>query len=143
MMSYVAAPFFERALPGARLGPVPKVVYIDRQASKRRLRHEDHLGLMDTLLSLRDSGRIAFKHAKLEDLSHAEQVTMVSDADVSRVGGYDDGEWWAALTRVKIIVGVHGNGLTHLLWMPQGGNVVEVSPHAGGGEGEGDRLTDG
>jgi hypothetical protein len=92
MMSYVAAPFFERALPGARLGPVPKVVYIDRQASKRRLRHEDHLGLMDTLLSLRDSGRIAFKHAKLEDLSHAEQVTMVSDADVSRVGGYDDGE---------------------------------------------------
>ncbi|GFZ42512.1 hypothetical protein JCM24511_00228 [Saitozyma sp. JCM 24511] len=108
MMSYVAAPFFERALPGARLGPVPKVVYVDRQASKRRLRHEDHLGLMDTLLSLRDSGRIAFKHAKLEDLSHAEQVTMVSDAD--------------------IIVGVHGNGLTHLLWMPQGGNVVEFFP---------------
>lgn len=32
----------------------------------------------------------------------------------------------AAEQRVQIVMGVHGNGLTHILLMPEGGKIIEV-----------------
>ncbi len=46
--------------------------------------------------------------AKMELHTAVEQIQMSSKADV--------------------IIGVHGNGLTNVLWMPKGGLVIELFP---------------
>jgi hypothetical protein len=61
-----------------------KIVYLDRQASSRRLRADDHLGLMDVL---EDMARVrqdfTFVHAKLEEMDKRAQIEAMSDARVS------------------------------------------------------------
>ncbi|KAK4688429.1 P-type Ca2+ transporter type 2C, partial [Tremellales sp. Uapishka_1] len=99
-----STPFQTRLLPMTTLRRIPKVVYVDRQSSDRALAQADHEALVEVLNEL----NVDFIHAKMEAMSFESQVEAVSDAD--------------------IMVGVHGNGLTHMMWMPEGGAVVEVFP---------------
>ncbi|KAF8997469.1 hypothetical protein BDQ17DRAFT_1283867 [Cyathus striatus] len=75
----------------------PVVTYISRQGGGRRLIHEDHLGLVKVLRELESDGICEVNVAMMERMSMKEQI--------------------AAAARSTIIVGVHGNGLTHQLWM--------------------------
>lgn len=88
-------------------GPLPSeradnsklvITYVSRQASKRRkLRQEDHEGLVTELNALRDRYGYEVNIASMEKLSRAEQMRLAG--------------------RTTILMGVHGNGLTALLWM--------------------------
>ncbi|PPR05070.1 hypothetical protein CVT24_010257 [Panaeolus cyanescens] len=78
---------------------LPLVTYINRQATKRRLDNASHDSLVEEMRKLEWAGLIRFKEAKMEEMGGLEgQVGVVAES--------------------AIIVGVHGNGLTHQLWMP-------------------------
>jgi hypothetical protein len=81
-----------------------KVVYINRQNTGRHLSSEEPL--------LRTIARydkvIDFHNVRMEDLSFEEQVELVRDADV--------------------LLGVHGNGLSHQMFMPPRRYVIEFFP---------------
>jgi len=76
----------------------PLVTYVSRQAGGRRLVAEDHDALVAALRELEADGVCDFKLAAFEGMSLREQVELVA--------------------RTTIMMGVHGNGLTHQLWMP-------------------------
>ncbi|KAJ7773830.1 hypothetical protein B0H16DRAFT_1303994 [Mycena metata] len=76
----------------------PLVTYISRQGSGRRLVAEDHDALVTALRALEVDGVCEFRLAVMERMTLREQIELVS--------------------RSTILVGVHGNGLTHQLWMP-------------------------
>jgi len=74
-------------------------IYISRRhAAKRRLLNEADLR---PLLDLH-----GFEVVCMEDLTFAEQVRLSANCTV--------------------IAGLHGAGLTHMLWMPPGGRVIEI-----------------
>ncbi|KAF7349429.1 hypothetical protein MSAN_01732800 [Mycena sanguinolenta] len=77
---------------------LPLVTYISRQGTGRRLLAADHNALVDALKELEVEGLCEVQIAVLERMTLAEQIELVA--------------------RSLIIVGVHGNGLTHQLWMP-------------------------
>ncbi|KAF8067941.1 hypothetical protein FPV67DRAFT_1416086 [Lyophyllum atratum] len=82
----------------------PVVTYISRQdAGSRALLPADHEALVKALVDLEAEGICEFHEARMEDLSLREQIELPA--------------------RSTIIIGVHGNGLTHQLWMPE-------SPHS-------------
>ncbi|ODN76491.1 hypothetical protein L202_05157 [Cryptococcus amylolentus CBS 6039] len=87
---------------------VPKIVYVDRQGTDRKLDDESHMGIAVVLAELDALGLARVGHKKMERLTHVEQVEAVADAD--------------------IIIGVHGDMLTHQLWMTEGGVVIELFP---------------
>ncbi|KAK4686078.1 RNA-dependent RNA polymerase, partial [Tremellales sp. Uapishka_1] len=87
---------------------LPKIVYIDRQGGHRRLTDESHLGLIRVLSDFEREKRARIAHVRLEDFDQAKQVEIVADAN--------------------ILIGVHGMGLTHMLWMNLGGSVIEIFP---------------
>nr|XP_031858488.1 uncharacterized protein CI109_006133 [Kwoniella shandongensis]KAA5525560.1 hypothetical protein CI109_006133 [Kwoniella shandongensis] len=105
---------YDVAPPPHRLGPskslynIPKILYVDRQGTERKLSGEAHAGLAVVLGELESMGRARVVHKKMEKISHEEQIRNVADVD--------------------IMIGVHGDGLTHQLWMPEGGVVIEVFP---------------
>ncbi|KAL7421372.1 hypothetical protein Q5752_004257 [Cryptotrichosporon argae] len=66
----------EGAAPGAHV-----VVYVDRQGSSRRLRDEDHEGVLEVLEVLREEGN-AVRHVQFEGMSVAEQIEAVADASI-------------------------------------------------------------
>ncbi|EIW69813.1 hypothetical protein TREMEDRAFT_61582 [Tremella mesenterica DSM 1558] len=76
----------------------PVITYISRQSSRRHLKHESHLELVENLE----------KKAKENDwelyIVEAEKMTKE--------------EQFALAGKTTIMLGVHGNGLTHLIWMP-------------------------
>ncbi|KAJ7129079.1 hypothetical protein C8R46DRAFT_1363306 [Mycena filopes] len=76
----------------------PLVTYISRQGGGRRLVQADHEALVAALRALEAEGVCEFQMAAMERISLREQIELVS--------------------RSTILVGVHGNGLTHQLWMP-------------------------
>ncbi|KAK1924496.1 hypothetical protein DB88DRAFT_490663 [Papiliotrema laurentii] len=84
----------------------PHVVYVDRQNTDRRLPNETHDALLDLFAEFDHSGRVEFKHVVLEDLTPHEQIETVAYAD--------------------IMVGIHGNGLTHEMWMPARSTLIEL-----------------
>lgn len=81
----------------------PVVSYIDRQRTGRRLPAVDHNWLLSYLQNHPD---IDFQHLFMEDYDAKEQIRLAAQSDV--------------------IMGVHGNGLTHLLWMAPHSHVVEM-----------------
>ncbi|WWC87940.1 uncharacterized protein L201_002840 [Kwoniella dendrophila CBS 6074] len=91
---------------GKPLKSIPKIVYLDRQESTRKLSVEDNQGLLDVFENLTKHGKAIYENPHLPELSFKQQVEVVKDAD--------------------IIIGIHGNGLTHQLWMPEGGIVIEL-----------------
>ncbi|KAJ9119173.1 hypothetical protein QFC22_003665 [Naganishia vaughanmartiniae] len=80
------------------VGFKPLVTYISRQSSRRRLTPESHEDLVQALE----------KHSKAKGwelrIVEAEKMTKEEQLDLA--------------ARTTIMLGVHGNGLTHLLWMP-------------------------
>ncbi|KAJ7274863.1 hypothetical protein C8J57DRAFT_1177726 [Mycena rebaudengoi] len=93
---------------GAASGVRPLVTYISRQGGGRRLDERDHLALVQTLRELEADGLCAFHLAAMERMSLRDQIELAS--------------------RSTILVGVHGNGLTHQLWMPPSvrSTVIEI-----------------
>ncbi|ORX37567.1 hypothetical protein BD324DRAFT_650140 [Kockovaella imperatae] len=85
---------------------IPNVVYVDRQSSDRRLVAEHHEALVALLRSRHERGEIKFVHAAWENHTVIEQFHISADAD--------------------IMVGVHGNGLTHEMWMTEKATLVEL-----------------
>lgn len=80
------------------------VTYIDRQtSSKRRLPPVVHEKILKFMNSMSD---ITFQHLQMESLNFEEQVSAVQKTD--------------------LLIGVHGNGLTHSLFMKPRGSVCEI-----------------
>lgn len=78
------------------------VGYIDRQNTDRRLLDEHHEWVVQYLAYHPD---VDFLHLHMENYSPQEQIAIASRCDM--------------------IVGVHGNGLTHSLWMSPHRYVIE------------------
>lgn len=111
------------ALPVERPGPgkslvegLVKVVYVDRQGSDRKFDNASHDGLVRVLDKLQTSGvtvggrpvEVRVEMVKFENMTPQEQLKVAYDTDV--------------------FVGIHGNGLTHLVWARPGATVIEVFP---------------
>ncbi|WVW83994.1 hypothetical protein I302_106019 [Kwoniella bestiolae CBS 10118] len=84
---------------------VPIVLYINRQLTGRRLIAEDADVLEQEMENLDREGVIEWINAQMETLSRVDQFCLALKADV--------------------IMGVHGNGLSHALWMKPGSAVLE------------------
>ncbi|KAF8908529.1 hypothetical protein CPB84DRAFT_1744161 [Gymnopilus junonius] len=86
----------------------PIVTYVSRQRTGRRLTEDDHQGLIKSLLELEADGLIELNIAVMETMTFSKQIETVA--------------------RSTIMVGVHGNGLTHQLWMPPSSRstVIEI-----------------
>ncbi|KAF9071795.1 hypothetical protein BDP27DRAFT_1446016 [Rhodocollybia butyracea] len=86
----------------------PVVTYISRQKTGRRLVDKDHEALIRSLSELQDEGFCEVEIPVMENMSVKEQIELVS--------------------RSTIMLGVHGNGLTHQLWMPSSpwSTVIEI-----------------
>jgi len=89
---------------------VTTVTFVDRQSSQnRRLAQELSKSLL-WLLGTADP-RIDVKWTRFELLSFREQVLRASQTD--------------------ILMGVHGNGLSHVLWIRKPGALIEIFPGSG------------
>ncbi|WWC72364.1 uncharacterized protein I206_106326 [Kwoniella pini CBS 10737] len=87
---------------------VPVVTYINRQLTSRRLIDEDDQELIEEMEKLDDEGVIEFHNAFMEKLPRVDQFCLVMKTDV--------------------MFGVHGNGLSHQLWMKPKSAVMEIMP---------------
>ncbi|KAF8224737.1 hypothetical protein L208DRAFT_1425748 [Tricholoma matsutake] len=87
---------------------VPVVTYISRQGGARRLSDADHEGLVQSLRDLESEGICRVNVVRMETMSVKEQVAVAS--------------------RSTVLIGVHGNGLTHEIWMPPSSRstVIEI-----------------
>ncbi|WVR06959.1 hypothetical protein IAU60_003995 [Kwoniella sp. DSM 27419] len=85
---------------------VPVVLYINRQLTGRRLLEEDAERLNEEMHKLDQEGVIEFIDAQMETYSRVDQFCLALKAD--------------------IMLGVHGNGLSHALWMKPHGAVIEM-----------------
>ncbi|ORX33241.1 hypothetical protein BD324DRAFT_684385 [Kockovaella imperatae] len=108
LLNSLEIPALLRPSLGKSLRKIPKILYVSRQSSNRKFTEQTHNALMDVLSHFEETGKAKIDYVKWEGLSKKSQVKMSSDAD--------------------IYLGVHGNGMTHQLWMPPGGKVVECFP---------------
>ncbi|KAK6907405.1 hypothetical protein I203_101399 [Kwoniella mangroviensis CBS 8507] len=95
-----------RGRVGKALNDVPKIVYLDRQETSRKLSDEDNDGILGVLRDLEKDGKAHVGVPHLSEMGFKNQVKAIKDAD--------------------IIIGIHGNGLTDQMWMPEGGMVIEL-----------------
>ncbi|WVQ78872.1 hypothetical protein IAT38_000963 [Cryptococcus sp. DSM 104549] len=107
-LAHYSIPAPRRKAPGIPVNKVPKVVYIERQGTERRFEDSVHNELVRALRKIHKRGDAKVHFAVLENLEKKKQFAMFADAD--------------------IVLGIHGNGLTHELWMPEGGTVIEILP---------------
>ena len=85
--------------------PLKKLIvgYVDRQSTRRKMPQEEH----DWLVGYLDSHpSIDFWHLFMGNYSSVEQLRITSSCD--------------------ILVGVHGNGLSHMLWMQPRKSLIEI-----------------
>ncbi|KII92478.1 hypothetical protein PLICRDRAFT_37249 [Plicaturopsis crispa FD-325 SS-3] len=82
------------------------ITYISRQGSRRRLREADHDLLVHELEAL-----VARKNAAAGSKGRQWELNILEAQRMSK------DEQVRAAARTTILLGVHGNGLTHLLWM--------------------------
>ena len=71
-----------RKTAGKALKKIPKVVYVDRQDTSRRLVDDDHEELVEYLRKMEKKGKVEFVHGKFGSLGLKDQVMSVLDADV-------------------------------------------------------------
>ncbi|WVR03762.1 hypothetical protein IAU60_000757 [Kwoniella sp. DSM 27419] len=95
-----------RMEPQRSLRTMPKIVYVDRQNTDRKLSPQAHAELAVALGEMEALGKATVGHKKMSRLSLREQIEAVADAD--------------------ILIGVYGEGMTHQLWMPEGGVIMEI-----------------
>ena len=93
------------------------VTYISRQAVKRHLVAEDHEGLVDALTELCERRGWELNVVAMERISKEEQLAIAARTTVSTVS-LPTGQYVDRLFFRQFLVGVHGNGLTHLIVMP-------------------------
>ncbi|OJA12843.1 hypothetical protein AZE42_02422 [Rhizopogon vesiculosus] len=80
------------------MAQTPVITYISRQEwGRRMLIQEDHERLVEELYKLRDEHGYEVNIVSMDKLTRAEQITLAA--------------------RTTIMMGVHGNGLTSLVWM--------------------------
>lgn len=91
----------------------PLVTYISRQSSRRRLTAESHADLVKALEKHSKAKGWELQIVEAENMSKEEQLNLAARTTVRTRRGCR-----ASLIRLQIMLGVHGNGLTHLLWMP-------------------------
>ncbi|KAF9525434.1 hypothetical protein CPB83DRAFT_859556 [Crepidotus variabilis] len=87
----------------------PLVLYISRQATPhRRLRTEDDEDLIRALEALDIEGVCEFQAVKMEKLNFQDQIKLIA--------------------RSTVLIGLHGNGLTHQIWMPSSpqSTIIEI-----------------
>lgn len=90
---------------------LPRVKYLMRQDTTRKLTDESHEALLDALQDLHDEGLV--------------QVSALHFTD-----GDSFEDQLAHMATTDFLIGVHGNGLTHALWMTPGPckGVFEIQP---------------
>ncbi|KAL0576132.1 hypothetical protein V5O48_005850 [Marasmius crinis-equi] len=76
----------------------PVLTYISRQKGGRRLARADHEALVEELMMLEAHGFCEVQVVQMEDIPLKQQIELAA--------------------RTTIMLAVHGNGLTHQLWMP-------------------------
>ncbi|TYJ53499.1 hypothetical protein B9479_005885 [Cryptococcus floricola] len=109
LLSFYNIPSLTRPSPGMSVNfKRPKIVYVERQSTERRFEEQVHEDLVKRLERLERMGEAKVGLAVLEGMEKREQFRLFADAD--------------------IILGIHGNGLTHELWMPSGGIMIEILP---------------
>eukprot|EP00802_Teleaulax_amphioxeia_P001865 Tamp_01867.p1 GENE.Tamp_01867~~Tamp_01867.p1 ORF type:complete len:1322 (+),score=37.69 Tamp_01867:148-4113(+) len=86
------------------------ITFVDRQGSHNRRLGREHSKNLLWLLGTTDP-RIRVHWTRFELLSLREQIVKAADTDV--------------------LVGVHGNGLSHVLWIRKPGALVEILPGSG------------
>lgn len=79
------------------------VCYVDRQSTPRRMPDSEHDWLVDHLQSYPN---IRFWHLLMQDYDGIVQLRIASEC--------------------QVMIGVHGNGLSHLLWMKPKSHVLEI-----------------
>ncbi|KAF9525431.1 hypothetical protein CPB83DRAFT_838167 [Crepidotus variabilis] len=87
----------------------PLVTYISRQDTPhRRLRTEDDEDLIKAMVALDVEGICEFQAVKMEKLTFPDQIQLIAKSTV--------------------LIGIHGNGLTHQIWMPSStqSTVIEI-----------------
>jgi hypothetical protein len=82
MSKHLRTSSISRKTAGKALKKIPKVVYVDRQDTSRRLVDEDHEELVEYLRKMDKKGRVEFVHGKFGNLGLKDQVLSVLDADV-------------------------------------------------------------
>ncbi|WWC87964.1 uncharacterized protein L201_002866 [Kwoniella dendrophila CBS 6074] len=109
LLSHLEIPLPQnRRDPQRSLGKLPKIVYVDRQNTNRKLSNEGHKELSVVLGEIESLGLATVGHKKLGKLRGKDKIEAVHDAD--------------------ILIGIHGDDLTNQLWMPEGGIVIELFP---------------
>ncbi|WVQ93481.1 hypothetical protein IAU59_000555 [Kwoniella sp. CBS 9459] len=115
MLSYVhLLPSSESTASTTGLGRIirdkPKIVFIDTSGTNDdiRLSKRTNRDLIDVLARWGRTGRADLEVVALERMVHGDQVAAFATAD--------------------IVIGVHGTGLTHQLWMPASGGIIEIFP---------------
>ncbi|WVR08387.1 hypothetical protein IAU60_005442 [Kwoniella sp. DSM 27419] len=88
-----------------------KLVTAEGQLTGRRLVDTDAKDLLDEMEKLHHDGVIEFHNAVMEKMSRSDQFCLALRGDV--------------------MFGVHGNGLSHQLWMRPGAAVMEMMPVGG------------
>jgi hypothetical protein len=82
MSNFLKVSTASRKYAGKALKKIPKVVYVDRQDTSRRLRDDDHEELVEYLRKMEKKGKVEFVHGKFGSLGLRDQVKSVLDADV-------------------------------------------------------------
>jgi hypothetical protein len=82
MSKYLKTSSISRKTAGKALKKIPKVVYVDRQDTSRRLKEDDHEELVEYLRKMEKKGKVEFVHGKFGSLGLRDQVKSVLDADV-------------------------------------------------------------
>ena len=93
----------------------PVITYISRQRSRRHLTSDSHAELVKALEDRAERLGWILLIVEAEYLSKEEQFALAGKTTVCSI---KYGCVWILNTRVQIMLGVHGNGLSHLLWMP-------------------------
>lgn len=68
----------------------PRVTYIDRQDTSRRMSDEMHERFLEVLLGMQQRREIELRHLRLEEYSPTKQVGYIARTDVSRHEGYSN-----------------------------------------------------
>ncbi|KAF4616544.1 hypothetical protein D9613_008387 [Agrocybe pediades] len=86
----------------------PVVTYVSRQNHGRSLLPSDHEKLVEALRGLEEEGICVVNVVAMETMTFTDQIETAA--------------------RSTIMLGIHGNGLTHQLWMPSGprSTVIEI-----------------
>jgi len=98
------------------MAQTPVITYISRQDwGRRMLIPEDHERLVEELYKLRDTYGYEVNVVSMDKLTRAEQITLAARTTVRTLTSLLF--WTLMMTALQIMMGVHGNGLTSLVWM--------------------------